>query len=67
LQNKKQVEKEDEILKELCLYVGEPKSHDPKNVVYKHMRVVKLAPQIVHESKFVEDIFKGALCFEEVV
>jgi hypothetical protein len=58
LENKKQDEKEVEALKELCLYLGEPKSHDPQNVVYEHMKVVKLAPQTMHESQFSEDVFE---------
>jgi hypothetical protein len=57
LVNKKQDEKEVEALKEICLYLGEPKSHDPWNVVYEHMKVVKLAPQTMHESRFSEDVF----------
>jgi hypothetical protein len=28
----------------------EPKSHDPRNVVYEHMKAVRLAPQIMHEA-----------------
>jgi hypothetical protein len=31
------------------------------------MRVVKLAPQVMHEVNFAEDIFRGALYFEEVI
>jgi hypothetical protein len=31
------------------------------------MKVIKLAPQIMHESRFAEDIFQGALSFEEAV
>jgi hypothetical protein len=31
------------------------------------MRDVKLAPQVMHEVNFVEDIFRGALYFEEVI
>jgi len=67
LQNKRQTKKEDETLIELCLCVGESKSHDPRSVVYEHMRAVKLAPQTVHESNFPEDIFRDALSFEEDV
>jgi hypothetical protein len=63
----KQDEKEEETLKELFLFVGEPKYHDPQNVVNENMKVVKLAPQIMHESGFVEDIFLGDLDFEEEV
>jgi hypothetical protein len=65
--NKKQAEKEAKTLRELCLCLGRKKGHDPQNLVYEHMRVVKLAPQIVHEVNFVEDIFRGALYFEEVL
>jgi hypothetical protein len=57
LQNKKQAEKESETLKELCLCLGEPKSHDPQNVVYEHMKSIRLAPQIMHEARFSEDVF----------
>jgi hypothetical protein len=53
LQNKKQEEKEEKILKELCLFIREPKFHDTQNMVYEHMKTVKLAPQIMHESRFV--------------
>jgi hypothetical protein len=44
LHNKKQVQKEAEILKELFLFVAEPKPHDPQCVVYEHMSAIKLAP-----------------------
>jgi hypothetical protein len=44
------------------VFVVEPTTHDAQNVVYEHMRVVKLTPQIVHESKFAEDIFRVAVC-----
>jgi hypothetical protein len=59
LANKKQDEKEDEALKELCLYLGEPKSQNPQNVVYEHMKVVKLAPQTMHESPVLRGCFLG--------
>jgi hypothetical protein len=58
LMNKNQVEKEEETLKELCLCLGNKKGHDPQNLVYEHMRVFKMAPQLVHEVNFAEDIFR---------
>jgi len=56
--NKKQAKKEVETLKELCLCVTNQKGHDPQNMVYDHMRDVKLAPQVMHEVNFVEYIFR---------
>jgi hypothetical protein len=67
LLNKKHVEKEVEVLKEICLCTGNKKGHDPQNIIYKHIKVVKIAQQIVHEVNYVEDIFRGALYFEEVL
>jgi hypothetical protein len=36
-------------------------------VVYDHLKSVKLALQTTHEVRYVEDIFQGALHFEEVL
>jgi hypothetical protein len=44
-----------------------PKGNKPQNMVYDHMRDVKLAPQVMHEVNFAKDIFRGALYFEEVI
>jgi hypothetical protein len=36
-------------------------------VVYDHIKVVKIAQQTTHEVRYAEDIFRGALHFEEVL
>jgi hypothetical protein len=67
LLNKKHTEKEAKTLKEICLCTGDNKGNDPQNVVYDHLKAIKLSLQTTHEVKYVEDIFRGALHFEEVL
>jgi len=65
--NKRHVEKEAEVIKEIFLCTGNKKGHDPQNIIYKHIKAIKIAQQIVHEFNYVEDTFRGALNFEEVL
>jgi hypothetical protein len=67
LSNKPHVEKEVEALRKICLCIGSIKGHDPRTVVYEHINVVKFSWQVVHEANFVEDLFRGAIFFEEVL
>ena len=67
LLNKKQAEKEVEVLKEICLCTGKKKGHDPQNIIYKHIKAINITQETVHEVNYVEDIFRGASYFEEVL
>jgi hypothetical protein len=59
LSNKPHAEKEVEALQEICLCTGKLKGHDPHNIVYDHIKSVKLTHPVIHEVNFVEDLFKG--------
>jgi hypothetical protein len=43
LSNKPHAEKEAEALREICLFTGSIKGHDPQNVVYEHIKVVNIS------------------------
>jgi hypothetical protein len=38
---------------------GSLKGHDPKNIVYDHVKSIKLTHQFIHEVNFAEGLFKG--------
>jgi hypothetical protein len=67
LSNKPHVDKENESLHEICLCIWKPKGHDPHSIVYDHIKSVKLTHLVIHEVNFVENLFKEAFCFEEVI
>jgi hypothetical protein len=49
------------------LCIGSKKGHDPKNIVSEHIKAIKLSHQVFHQDDFAEDLFRGALYFEEVM
>jgi hypothetical protein len=59
--------KEEEILQELHLCLGEPKGHDPHELAVSHVRSVGLTHSNIHVVDFDEDIFKGILWYEEAL
>jgi hypothetical protein len=67
LSNKPHAKKEVKAMKEICLCTGNLKGHDPHNIVYDHIKFIKLTYQVIHEVNFVEDLFKGDFFVEEVL
>jgi hypothetical protein len=54
-------------LQDVCLCIGEPKGHDPHELVVNHIRSVGLTHSNLHMVYFEEDKFKGILSYEEVL
>jgi hypothetical protein len=59
--------KEEDSLQDVCLCLGEPKGHDPHELVVIHIRSVSLTHSNIHVVDFEEDKFKGILSYEEVL
>jgi hypothetical protein len=59
--------KEEDSLQYVCLFLGEPKGHDPHELAVSHIRFVGLTHSNIHVVDFEEDKFKGVLFYEEVL
>jgi hypothetical protein len=52
---------------DVCLCLGEPKGHDPHELVVGHVKSVGLTHPNIHVVDFEEDRLKGVLFYEEVL
>jgi hypothetical protein len=59
--------KEADALQDVCLCIGEPKGHDPHELVVSHIRSMGLTHSNIHVVDFEEDRFKGVLFYEEAL
>jgi len=59
--------KEEEALHDVCIFLGEPKGHDPHEIVVFHIRYVGLTHPNIHVVDFEEDRLKGVIFYEEVL
>jgi hypothetical protein len=59
--------KEAEALQDVCLCLGEPKGHDPHEIVVGHVKSVGLTHPNIHVVDFEEDRLKRVLFYEEVL
>jgi hypothetical protein len=57
--------KEAESLQDVCLCIGEPKGHDPHELVVVHITYVGLTHPNIYVVDFEEDRLKGVLFYEE--
>jgi hypothetical protein len=53
--------KEAEALQEICLCLGEPKGHDPKNLALNHVKYVGLTHPVIHVVNFCRGGFQRGL------
>jgi hypothetical protein len=65
ISNDGHAKKEAEALQDVCLCIGEPKGHDPHELVVGHITSVGLTHPNIYVVDFEEDRLKGVLFYEE--